>query len=236
MEMASGTLAEDPAMAARHCLAALDRHAAIRYPATKRSSPCVRIVPAGDERLDKRVGPRAPLRRTVCRAASSRASSRNGSLGASKSRIEEVGRATGCQLRWMTVPATPAEIFHELVHGVCDERWEDVVQLYAEQIHVCHPFAADGTAPLLTREQLREHFIPPAGWTSPIRRRPANIRVHHTADPEVIVAEFEYQGENIATGQAFAIPCIFVLRIRDGQIIESRDYIDHARSMRARGQ
>ncbi|WP_223839922.1 nuclear transport factor 2-like protein [Saccharopolyspora pogona] len=25
----------------------------------------------------------------------------------------------------------------------------------------------------------------------------------------------------------FAVPCVFVLRVRDGQIVESRDYVDH---------
>ena len=130
---------------------------------------------------------------------------------------------------------TPAEVFLRLVHGVCEERWEDVVQLYAEQTDVSHPFAPDGTPPLLSREALRAHFTPPPGYTMPLRRRPANIRVHETTDPEVIVAEFEYQGETIATGKPFAVPCVFVMRVRNGQIVESRDYIDHARSVRARG-
>jgi len=129
---------------------------------------------------------------------------------------------------------TPTEVFHQLVHGVCEERWEDLPQLYAEDAHVSHPFAPDGTPDLRSREDLQRHFTPPAGWTSPIRRRPENIRVHQTADPEVIVAEFEYRGENIASGQPFAIPCVFVMRVRDGQIVESRDYIDHERSRQAR--
>lgn len=25
----------------------------------------------------------------------------------------------------------------------------------------------------------------------------------------------------------FAVPCVFVLRVRDGQNVESRDYVDH---------
>ena len=133
-----------------------------------------------------------------------------------------------------TPPLTPTGVFQRLVAGVCDERWEDVIQLYADRTNVSHPFAADPT-PMLSQEELRPHFTPPPGWTSPIRRRPGNIRVHETTDPEVIVAEFEYQGENIATGEPFAIPCIFVMRVRDGQIVESRDYIDHARSAKARG-
>jgi ketosteroid isomerase-like protein len=60
--------------------------------------------------------------------------------------------------------------------------------------------------------------------------------VHTTTDPEVIVAEFEYAGTIVATGEPFRVPAIFVLRVRDGLIVESRDYIDHLSMIRARGQ
>ncbi|NUR72315.1 MAG: SnoaL-like domain-containing protein [Hamadaea sp.] len=128
---------------------------------------------------------------------------------------------------------TPTEVFHRLVHAVCDERWDDAIALYADRTHVSHPFAED-PGPMLSQEELRHHFTPPPGWVSPIRRQPADILVHETADPEVIVAEFAYRGVNVASGQPFAIPCVFVMRVRDGLIVESRDYIDHVRSARAR--
>jgi len=69
-----------------------------------------------------------------------------------------------------------------------------------------------------------------------LERRPANITIHETADPEVIVAEFEYRGTNLDTGEPFVQPAIFVLRVRDGQIVESRDYFDHLTAARIRGQ
>ncbi|GAA1607854.1 hypothetical protein GCM10009789_72850 [Kribbella sancticallisti] len=40
----------------------------------------------------------------------------------------------------------------------------------------------------------------------------------------------------IATGEPFTAPCVFVLRVRDGLIVESRDYIDHVAMAKARGQ
>jgi ketosteroid isomerase-like protein len=52
----------------------------------------------------------------------------------------------------------------------------------------------------------------------------------------VIVAEFDYAGTVLETGEAFTVPCVFVLRVRDGLIVESRDYIDHVAMARARGQ
>jgi ketosteroid isomerase-like protein len=57
--------------------------------------------------------------------------------------------------------------------------------------------------------------------------------VHRTADPEVVVTEFRYEGS--AGGRPFSLPYIFVTRVRDGVITESRDYADEAAATRAFG-
>ncbi|MCX5096217.1 hypothetical protein OOK36_47105 [Streptomyces sp. NBC_00365] len=51
---------------------------------------------------------------------------------------------------------------------------------------------------------------------------------------EVIVAEFGYEF-TLPVGTMTKVPCVFVMRVRDGQIIESRDYIDPIRTYTARG-
>ena len=132
---------------------------------------------------------------------------------------------------------TPEEVFLKLVHGVADRDFAVLPELYAEQTDVRHPMNPYGDHPLLSRDALREHFgaVGPR-VTEVVRFQPDNIRVHQTADPEVIVAEFEYAGTIVATGEPFRVPAIFVLRVRDGQIVESRDYIDHLAMIRARGQ
>ena len=129
----------------------------------------------------------------------------------------------------------PREVFLHLVNGVCDGPVEELAGLYAEQTHVTHPFHPLGAPPLLSRAELHEHFTssPPAART--LDRKPVGITVHETADPEVIVAEFAYRGHVVETGEEFTVPCVFVLRIRDGLIVESRDYIDHLASARAWG-
>ena len=54
------------------------------------------------------------------------------------------------------------------------------------------------------------------------------VVIHETADPEVIVGEFEsritsnHSGESITTGN------VMVLRLRNGLIVSSRDYHNHA--------
>jgi ketosteroid isomerase-like protein len=135
----------------------------------------------------------------------------------------------------MAQPLGPREVFLALVNGVAEGRWDELPSLYAEQTHVVHPFDPLRAAALRSRDELREHFRPTDAGPA-LRRRPANITIHETTDPEVIVAEFEYQGAVADTGEPFALPGIFVLRVRNGEIVSSRDYFDHVTAARVRGQ
>ena len=131
---------------------------------------------------------------------------------------------------------SPREVFLRLVHGVADGDLDTLPELYAEETDVRHPMWPGGTPALTSRDDLRRHFgAGSATVDGVVRFRPENVVVHETLDPEVIVAEFEYRGTVLATGDAYAVPCVFVMRVRDGQIVESRDYIDHLSSARARG-
>jgi ketosteroid isomerase-like protein len=130
---------------------------------------------------------------------------------------------------------TPSEVFLALVNGVAEGRTEELADLYAEQTDVVHPFDPLRGPALTTRDELREHFRP--GDDRPrLPRRAANITIHRTSDPEVIVAEFEYRGADPQTGEPYALPGIFVLRVRDGEIVSSRDYFDHFTADRIRGR
>ncbi|MFL6074996.1 MAG: nuclear transport factor 2 family protein [Mycobacteriales bacterium] len=133
----------------------------------------------------------------------------------------------------MSDPRTPSDVFLALVRGVASGQRDGLADLYAERTHVEHPFHPLRPAPLRTRDELRAHF---GGGGPALRREPVDIRIHQTTDPEVIVAEFAYAGTNPDTGESFRIPGIFVMRVRDGQIVESRDYFDPLAAARARGQ
>jgi ketosteroid isomerase-like protein len=135
----------------------------------------------------------------------------------------------------MAQSRSPREVFLALVHGVAEGRWGELPSLYAEQTDVLHPFDPLRAPALRSRDALREHFTPTRAGVR-LDRRPANITIHETTDPEVIVAEFEYQGTAADTGEPFVLPGIFVLRVRDGEIVSSRDYFDHVAAARARGQ
>lgn len=132
----------------------------------------------------------------------------------------------------MTRPHDPEQVFRALVHGVAEGGGAHLADLYGEHTDVVHPFDPFRSPALRSRDVLREHFTVGPDEV-PLRRTVTGVTVHHTADPEVIVAEFAYAGTRPDTGEPFRIPCVFVLRVRDGRIVESRDYIDPIASARA---
>ncbi|MEU6194847.1 nuclear transport factor 2 family protein [Streptomyces sp. NPDC047061] len=130
---------------------------------------------------------------------------------------------------------SPREVFLRLVHGVADGNAQELHDLYSDVTDVRHPMATPESEPLTSRQALREHFtVPPEVRESLPKRRVADVVVHETADPEVIVAEFAYEFTQ-PDGSTAKVPCVFVMRVRDGRIVESRDYIDPIRTYTARG-
>jgi len=137
----------------------------------------------------------------------------------------------------------PANVVRAVATGVCrliagnlteqeeQAQLDDLAGLYAEHLDVRHPFAPMGDTPLRTRAELRRHFAAGPGQAQRADRFEAVGHVHETADPEVVVYEFSYVGS--ANGRSFSVPCIFVTRVRDGVIVESRDYVDHVGMARA---
>ena len=123
----------------------------------------------------------------------------------------------------MTPILTPGEVLLRLIDGVTGKRWDELPGLYATDTVVTHPLG--DAPPLRGRAALQAHFT--AAAALPIDMRAEELVVHETADPEVVIGEFLYRGRNTATDRAFAVRNVFVLRVRDGQIVESRDYADH---------
>ncbi|MEV4255152.1 nuclear transport factor 2 family protein [Spirillospora sp. NPDC049652] len=127
---------------------------------------------------------------------------------------------------------TPRETFLRLSQGISDGRWDVLADLYAEDAVVEQPFAmAPAPSRIEGRAALAEHFA--AAGKGPVRLRVRDVVVHETRDPEVIVAEFAYDRVLTTTGAAFEMGNIQVLRVRDGLIVASRDYHDHAALARA---
>jgi ketosteroid isomerase-like protein len=119
-------------------------------------------------------------------------------------------------------PESAGTVFERLVFGVAGGRWDELPDLYAEETHVTHPFLP-GSAVIRTREETREHFA--AGKALNPGFAVADLVTYQGTDPEVLIGEFAYQGEY--GGRPVRIANIFSMRVRDGLIVESRDYGDH---------
>ena len=120
---------------------------------------------------------------------------------------------------------SPSQVFRMVLDGVTGRRWSELPELYDEYAEVRHPFLPYGGPVLSGREALRKHFA--AAAELPLEMRARDVVIHQTADPEVVIGEFRYVGRFTDTGREFSIPNIFVMRVRHGLIVESRDYADH---------
>jgi ketosteroid isomerase-like protein len=108
----------------------------------------------------------------------------------------------------------------------------DLADCYAERFVIEMPFAG-GLAPErseLTREDFRARVT--AGLAVRRYTRAVDVRIHETADPEVVVAEYRLEGRKVADLSPFSLAFVMVVTVRDGLIVHSRDYsnpIDGAR-------
>lgn len=126
------------------------------------------------------------------------------------------------------MPETPSprEVFQKLIDGIGAGRFTELAELYAEDAVVETVFEPVGPRRFEGRAVLRERFAQVSA-SSPVELTPANVVVRETDDPEVVVAEFDYQVHHRVTGRTFRSANIQVLRVRDGLIVSSRDYHDH---------
>ncbi|HEV2634626.1 MAG TPA: nuclear transport factor 2 family protein [Actinocrinis sp.] len=123
-------------------------------------------------------------------------------------------------------PATPSEVFERLIGLISAGEWSRIPELYAPDAVAEIVFTPSPPRFVHGREELRERF---SALETPgaLQLRAENIRVHTTGDPEVVIAEFDYAGRYPSTGRTFRAANIQVLRIRNGLIIETRDFHDH---------
>jgi uncharacterized protein len=121
--------------------------------------------------------------------------------------------------------ASPREVLERLINGISHRRWNALHELYAPGALVEYPFALPAPARLDGREAIRRYFAAVARM--PLELQARNITVHQTSDPEVIVAEWDYDGLVTTTGRSFQVSNIQVSRIRNSQIVASRDYHNH---------
>jgi ketosteroid isomerase-like protein len=124
----------------------------------------------------------------------------------------------------------PRDVFLRLAHGIADGRWAELGDLYAEDTVVEHPQQPPSGLRTVGRKAVADRFTTMAG---PIELKARDIVVHETTDPELIIAEYDYDGR--IGDHTFSTANVQVLRVRDGLIVHSRDYHDHLRMAAALG-
>jgi ketosteroid isomerase-like protein len=115
--------------------------------------------------------------------------------------------------------------FDRFLAASVENRWDDLADCYAEDVTLEMPFTLPGV-PRVTkgREELRRRFRR-AGEARRITKAD-NVVVHETADPEVLVAEFDLHQD--MGGESFVATYVMVLTVQDGLITHTRDYTDTA--------
>ena len=92
------------------------------------------------------------------------------------------------------------------------------------------PFAPPGIPRRLEGREAIRGFLAPAGEAARSAGRRINgyssVVVHETTDPEVIIAEFDLDGEIVTTGETYQLSYIQVMMVRNGWIVWMRDYMD----------
>ena len=119
---------------------------------------------------------------------------------------------------------SPREVIAKLLDGISNRRWRELHELYAEDAVVDYPFAFP-TQRLDGRESIRTYFAAVARM--PLELHALDIVMHETRDPEVVVCEYDYDGRVTTTGRTFHVSNIQVSRVRNGEIVASRDYHNH---------
>jgi ketosteroid isomerase-like protein len=117
---------------------------------------------------------------------------------------------------------TPRDVVQRLIQGICEQRYTELADLYAEDTVVEFPFSTSRPT-LHGREALAKHFL--GATDRPLRLAAKNVVVHETTDPELVVVEYDYDVE--ADGRTGTVGNVLVVRVRDGHIVGSRDYHDH---------
>ncbi|MFC9331248.1 nuclear transport factor 2 family protein [Kitasatospora sp. NPDC057015] len=126
----------------------------------------------------------------------------------------------------MSETLSPREVFRKLCEGITAGRYSELAELYAEDAVVETVFQPVGPRRFEGRAVLKERFEEVAAL-SPLELTAKNVVVRETDDPEVVVAEFDYQVHHRETGRDFEVANLQVLRVRDGLIVSSRDFHDH---------
>lgn len=122
-----------------------------------------------------------------------------------------------------TAHRTAADLVEEGLRHLLAHDMAAFTDLWAEDGAMEFPFAAPGAPRRLEgRAEIRSHLL---GYNDVLLPRSVPVlTLHRTADPDVVVAEMEVEGEAVASGRPYRLAYVAVITARDGKIALYRDY------------
>lgn len=120
---------------------------------------------------------------------------------------------------------TPRETLDVMLPLLRDKELGALADMYAiDGVHEL-PFAPPGAPTRIEgRERVRQYFTGTLAQVPLMFHAFHAVAVYDTTDPEVIIAEYDAEGEVADTGRRFTTRYLWVLRIVDGRIACWRDY------------
>jgi uncharacterized protein len=137
----------------------------------------------------------------------------------------------------MPAAASPRQTAERLLRATLSPDPGDIAGCYAPAVVIEMPFAAAPLYPArieTTREELRARFR--AGAAIRRYQRLSDVVIHDTADPGVVIAEYQVHGELTQAAEPFSQRFAMVMTVRDGQIVHSRDYTNPITGARLLGK
>lgn len=126
----------------------------------------------------------------------------------------------------MSITLSPGEVVEALMQGISTGAWKELHTWFSDDAVVEYPFALPSPTRLEGKEAIKKYFAAVSAY--PMKLTMRDMVVHETSDPEVVVAEWDYDGLVTTTGHAFRVSNITVTRVRNGKIVASSDYHNHA--------
>ena len=124
----------------------------------------------------------------------------------------------------MTV-SSARQVAERFAAAAVDPTRPELWDLYGPSVVMEMPFAPPGVPRRnqTSREELAARF----STAGPARFEEAHdVVIHDTSDPEVVILECGLRGRMDPTGERFDLAFIMVMTVRDGHIVQSRDYSD----------
>jgi len=132
---------------------------------------------------------------------------------------------------------TPADVLAQRRRVILTGDADGFADLFAPDAVIEFGFGPPPGAParLEGREVIREYSR--QVMASPLRVEELEVaELHQTQDPEVVIAEMRATATLTTTGRSFVAISIQILRIREGQIVLFRDFVDSGVLERVMGE